>query len=251
MGQPNQGDEGERQHGIWMEDVVDNSRGNDPYRSSNGGRDGQGVSAVPLREALRALTAGGAANTANMTPEQLTELAQRLSGSGAAAAANLAAMLGANPAGGMIGVQFVVFGLDDLPFALPGDTVQGIERLPDITPVPNVVPWVLGVAPMRGTVLSVVDLRAFLGLPTAPVSNRSRLLVVSFRGMTIGFVVDTILELRSDRPADPPVASASLAQWIAPYGGGVVEMGDRQVQLIDVQRLLFADKMHQYSTHVA
>lgn len=242
-------------------DGVDSSRGSDPYASGLGarnGRDGRDASAMPLRDALRALTAGGAASTANMTPEQLAELAQRLSGSGGIAAANLAAILGANAAGatgaaagGMTGVRFVVFGVNDLACALPGESVQGIERLPDITPVPNVAGWVLGVVPLRGAVLSVVDLRGFLGLPTVPVSNRSRLLVVSQRGMTIGFAVDAILELRSDQPEALPVASASLVPWIAAYGAGVVEMGGRQVQLIDVQRLLFADKMQHYSTYGA
>lgn len=233
---------------------MDNSRRSDSSYPASGARNGQGASAMPLRDALRALTAGGAANTANMTPEQLTELAQRLSGPGAAAAANLAAMLGADPnkaAGGMAGVQFVVFGMEDLPCALPGEAVQGIERLPDITPVPNVVGWVLGVAPMRGAVLSVVDLRAFVGLAPSVISNQNRLLVVSQRGMTIGFVVDTILELRSDKPAEAPTAGASLAPWVAPYGAGVVEMGGRRVQLIDVQRLLFADKMQHYSSYVS
>lgn len=234
---------------------MDNSRSDYFNSGQTSSRNGRDTSAVPLREALRALTAGGAANAANMTPEQLAELAQRLSGSaGASAAMNLAAVLGANAAGttgGLSGVQSVVFALDDLACALPGDAVQGIERLPDITPVPNVVNWVLGVVPLRGAVLSVVDLRAFLGLPSLPISNRSRLLVVNQRGMTIGFVVDAILELRSDKPAERPREGVSLAQWIAPYGAGVVELGGRQVQLIDVQRLLFADKMQRYSTYVA
>jgi purine-binding chemotaxis protein CheW len=232
---------------------VDNSR-QDSYSSlSSDERDAQGPA---LRDALRALTAGGPTNAANLPAGQLSELAQRLAQTGGASSADLARILGRPNATGVdpsvpVGPQAIVCALDDLPCAFPGDMVQGIERLTEVTPVPNTASWVLGVVQLRGVIHSVVDLRAFLGLTPTTITGRTRLLVVSQRGMTIGLVVDAVLELRPEAQVRPRGNGQSLTQWIAPYGAGVAELGGKQVQLIDVPRLMFADQMHRYSAQVA
>jgi twitching motility protein PilI len=58
----------------------------------------------------------------------------------------------------------VVFRLGSTRCALPIDRVFEIAEVPRITPVPNLPPWVRGVANLRGDVLAVIDLRAFVGL---------------------------------------------------------------------------------------
>ena len=73
-----------------------------------------------------------------------------------------------------------------------------VERLGDVTPVPNTVDWVVGVVQLRGSIISVVDLAAFLGLGRTVPTARTRLLVIAQRGMTIGLVVDAVLEMRAD-----------------------------------------------------
>jgi len=73
----------------------------------------------------------------------------------------------------------VVFRLGSTRCALPIDRVFEIADVPRITAVPNLPPWVLGVANLRGDVLAVIDLCAFVGLtPVEPGDRRSRLLVV-------------------------------------------------------------------------
>ena len=62
------------------------------------------------------------------------------------------------------GEQHLVFSLHEQEFAVKAELVQGVERPMYITPVPNVVSWVRGVVNLRGSIASVVDLRAFLGL---------------------------------------------------------------------------------------
>src|SRR5258708_327286 len=67
-----------------------------------------------------------------------------------------------------LGEQYLVFSLADHELAVKAELVQGVERLIELTFVPNVVPWVRGVINLRGSIASVVDLRMFLGLEELP-----------------------------------------------------------------------------------
>jgi purine-binding chemotaxis protein CheW len=142
--------------------------------------------------------------------------------------------------------QQIVFALHDAECALPAEAVQGVERLTDVTPVPNTISWVLGVVQLRGSIFSVVDLRGFLGLPSAPLTPRSRLLLVTAREMAIGLLVDGVTEMRSLDDAATPTYDFPPPAWAAPYADRAVSVEGRTVIVLDPERLLYADKMHRY-----
>lgn len=234
---------------------MDNAPGSFPARAGADARDHQLADSSALREALRTLAStsgGGGAST--LTPEMLADLAQRAGVPGGAA--DLARMfgrdLGGGPAeGASTGPKYVVFAVGELQCCIAAEAVQSVARFADVTPVPNTVNWVLGVVQLRGAIISVVDLGAFLGLAATAATPRSRLLVVGQRGMTVGFAVDAVLESRADTSGMRPGPDRAVPQWLAPYASGALELGERQFVLIDVQRLLFADKLHQYRADVA
>jgi purine-binding chemotaxis protein CheW len=143
--------------------------------------------------------------------------------------------------------QHIFFTLDDAACALPANTVQGVERLGDIAHVPNTAAWVLGVVQVWGAIVSVVDLRRFVGLPPQAISARSRLLVVTRRDMTIGLVVDNVTEMRPlGDIAVGPVDGRATPSWAMPYAQGLIQIEGRTVTLLDPDRLLFSDQIHHY-----
>lgn len=182
------------------------------------------------------------------SPEALTELARRAGFNSPAQVADLGRMMGmrGESAAGMPVPQHIFFRLDEWECALPTETVQGVERVGEMTAVPNTQPWVLGVMQVWGSIISVVDLRRFLGMPAQPATPRSRILVVTLRGMTIGFLVDAVTEMRpiGGVAADPTASGAP--SWLAPYLGASLMLGQQWVGLLDPERLLFAEKMHRY-----
>jgi purine-binding chemotaxis protein CheW len=145
------------------------------------------------------------------------------------------------------GEQYLVFSLLDQEFALPAAYVQGVERLADVTPVPHVASWVTGVINLRGSICSVVDLRAFLDLEKLPFNPRTRLLSAKYNEMLVCLVVDSVSEMVPIAPRAVDTTARSIPQWVASYASGVAAVGKRQVILLDAARLLFADKMHHYS----
>lgn len=166
------------------------------------------------------------------------------------------AQLGANdaalaPLSAEVGEQYLIFSLGGREFAVKAEYLQGVERLGDITPVPNVASWVNGVINLRGSIASVVDLRAFLDIERLPYNPLTRLLSVQCNEMAICLIVDGISEmLLIPNTAVTSLATrqANIPAWAAPYVSGGAVLEKRVIMLLDAGRLLFSDKMQRYST---
>lgn len=199
-----------------------------------------------LQQALQALRTSGAGNAA-MTPDALVELARRAGIPNPEQLNDLTHMIGANPI--ERAPQLIIFLVGNVECALPAEAVQGVERITEITAVPNTAPWVLGVVQVWGSIVSVVDLRTFLGLPQQPISTGTRLLVVTQKDMTIGFVVDLVTEMR---PTGTTTAydDPNIPSWIRPYAQGVFRLDERAIVLLDPERMLFSETVHHYRYEV-
>lgn len=151
----------------------------------------------------------------------------------------------------LAGEQYLVFTLLEREFALKAEHIQGVERLVDVTPVPNVAPWVLGVINLRGSIASVVDLRAFLDMEQLPYNPRTRLLSVQYNEMVICLVVDGVsnmIPVPTSAIAAVSTHQAGVPQWALPYASGYVLLDNgRGIVLLDAAHLLFSDKMQRYS----
>jgi purine-binding chemotaxis protein CheW len=147
------------------------------------------------------------------------------------------------------GEQYLVFSLDNYELAVKAEQVQGVERLVDLTSLPNVMPWVRGVVNLRGAIASVVDLRMFLDLEQLAYTPRTRLLSLLYNEMVICFVVDGVSEMLPI----PPTAivggntrQTTIPYWAVPYAAGCANIANRLIVLLDVARLLFSEKMQRY-----
>ena len=103
----------------------------------------------------------------------------------------------------------------NLMFAL--EEVAEIIPLPRITRVTGVKTWLLGMANLRGVVISVVDLREFLtGKPTMLGPN-SRVVVVRSGEWHYGLLVDEIIGMRQFGQEDKLPALDMIDAGLRPY----------------------------------
>jgi purine-binding chemotaxis protein CheW len=147
------------------------------------------------------------------------------------------------------GEQYLVFSLDNYELAVKAEQVQGVERLVDLTPLPNVMPWVRGVVNLRGAIASVIDLRMFLELEQLAYTPRTRLLSLLYNEMVICFVVDGVSEMLPIPPTaiiGGTTRQATVPPWAVPYAAGCANIANRLIVLLDVARLLFSEKMQRY-----
>jgi purine-binding chemotaxis protein CheW len=150
----------------------------------------------------------------------------------------------------VVGEQYLVFSLLGCELALKAEHIQGVERLANVTPIPNVAPWISGVINLRGSIVSVVDLRAFLDMEPLPYNPRTRLLSVKYNEMLICLIVDNVSEMIPIPPSaitNKNMRQANIPQWLAPYASGSARVGRRNLVLLDAALLLFSEKMQHYS----
>lgn len=100
-------------------------------------------------------------------------------------------------------IDHIVFRLGDQRYAVPVGKVVELDKPPTCAVVPNTPNFVQGVTNVRGDILSVVDLRALLGIPRVVRNDAVRLLTVrSADGeMRTGLIVDSLQGMRSVAPA--------------------------------------------------
>jgi purine-binding chemotaxis protein CheW len=105
--------------------------------------------------------------------------------------------------------EFIGFELGTMRYALPLAQVRELMPVPAITEVPGAPVDVAGVMLLGGSVITVIDLARRLGVPTATLSERSRVILVQSDAELLGLLVSRVLgvyALRGDQ-IDPFAAS--------------------------------------------
>lgn len=90
----------------------------------------------------------------------------------------------------------VAFLLGDHQCVAPLEQVKEILTHVSISRIPGAKDWVQGVANVRGNLLPILDLNAFLSGQPARMSRRNRVLVMRHKGIIAGLVVDEVLGMR-------------------------------------------------------
>ncbi len=143
--------------------------------------------------------------------------------------------------------RFVLFGVAGAMYGVPETFVTEVARVPAVTAVPHVPHWVRGVTNLRGDIISVVDLRSFIGLEgTSPYTGRLVVVRLIDEEFSAGLLVDGVeqiaaVALDDVRPPAGPVEGA-----LAPYLTGVAQMGERLVAVLDLERLLRSADVRQF-----
>ena len=144
--------------------------------------------------------------------------------------------------------QHVIFTLDNTKYAVPISNVTEIGRPLNITPTPNVPNWVMGVANLRGDVISMVDLRMFLDMEEIAHGQYSRMLIAQthYEDMTTALIVDRVNEIRYldlERITEP---TAPIEDQVTSFLHGVYERDDQLLVVLDFDKLLLSPKMQQF-----
>jgi purine-binding chemotaxis protein CheW len=135
--------------------------------------------------------------------------------------------------------RLVAFTIGRDRYAVGIPQVVEVARIPPITPVPNVPAWVRGVTNLRGDVISIVDLSAFLGHP--PIASGSGRMLVASRpteGIVIGLLVDRVDEIVSMVPEQLLPPAGPLDGPLAPHLRGVLTAGGPVTAVLDLDRFL-------------
>ncbi len=135
--------------------------------------------------------------------------------------------------------QYVLFKLDNEYYGLNIHEVRTIERVSDITRVPNAQDYVEGVINLRGDVVPVINLRKRFSLPQIDLDEDARIMIVSVEDMTVGLLVDSSSEVLQLSAEDIDTSANFSSNIENDYVIGIGKDGDRIIILLDLKKVLF------------
>ena len=114
----------------------------------------------------------------------------------------------------------IAFRLGGEAFLIAREETREVLAYPAaVTRVPGARAWIRGLANVRGQLLPVIDLRAFLGAGVTTVSRSSRVLVANHREVPAGLVVDEVMGFRrfydSEFSSDLPPTLLRCERYLA------------------------------------
>ena len=95
--------------------------------------------------------------------------------------------------------------------------VKEILDLPDVTSVPGVKSWVVGIANVRGSLLPIMDMKGFLLNEDLKQRRKGRVIVIDYKGFATGLVVDEIYGMRHFMESELVDEQPQVHENILPY----------------------------------
>jgi purine-binding chemotaxis protein CheW len=145
-----------------------------------------------------------------------------------------------------VDTQFVTLGIGREVFAVPVDTVLEILDMRELFRMPDAPPHLAGLLDVRGRSVPVIDLRVKLGLPSAPVTEGTRIMVLEIpiagRQLVLGLIADRVYEVASldDGRLEPPPDIGT--KWHSDYISGVGRRGEHFVVVFNLSQLFASDE---------
>jgi purine-binding chemotaxis protein CheW len=143
--------------------------------------------------------------------------------------------------------QFLSFALGDEVFAVNVLQVKEILDVINITRVPQMPDYMLGVINLRGSVVPVVDLRCKFGMEKRALNQESCIVVleVDFDGerIVIGALTDAVrevLDLAADQIEPPPRMGMKLK---SEFIRGMGKQGESFIIILDIDKVFSSDEL--------
>ncbi len=137
---------------------------------------------------------------------------------------------------------FLSFYLGEQEYAVDAHKVDTINEPLEVTPVPAAPSYVEGIANLKGTIVALIDLCHLLNQENVDQEN-SRLIVLTYKGVTVGFKVGSIkgIEKISTQTMEPPPVTSENAR--ANYLTGIIKQDKRIISILDLDSLIFKKRV--------
>jgi len=134
-------------------------------------------------------------------------------------------------------LQLVTFNIENEEYAIDILNIQSINRMVEITKIPNSPDYVEGVINLRGQIIPIISLRKRLKLNEKEIDKNTRFIVVEIYNRVYGFIVDSVNEvLRIDRKiieTPPPMTTNIDSAYIA----AIAKLEDKLIILLDLEKI--------------
>ena len=142
------------------------------------------------------------------------------------------------PAQSDAAVKYVTFTLGREEYGLPICQVQEINRIGEVTRVPNSPEHVLGVINLRGKILPVIEIKKKLHIGDSEITKESRVVVVEIGKKLLGLLVDKVSQVTSILPSQVEETPDEVVRIHDNYLTGVAKIEEKMIILLNLDKLL-------------
>jgi purine-binding chemotaxis protein CheW len=135
-------------------------------------------------------------------------------------------------------IEFVTVLIADQLFGLPIARVHDVFMVDRLTRVPLAPPEIAGILNLRGRVVTTIDMRCRLDLPAREEGRGKMAVGIEHRGESYGLLIDSVGEVLKIPAASREPNPVNLDPRWARVAEGVVQLDDRLMVVLDVERVL-------------
>lgn len=136
--------------------------------------------------------------------------------------------------------EVIHFTLHPEKFAVESEYVREVISLENLTPLPGIPAFIMGIINYRGTILSAVNLKVFLGLTETGLTEMDKVIILSDEEMEFGIVADKIEgteNVLTDKIAEPPYSPTETGRDLI---SGLIH---NEVALLSAKKVLHHNQM--------
>jgi purine-binding chemotaxis protein CheW len=123
-------------------------------------------------------------------------------------------------------------------FGLNLELVREFTSIYNLTPIPCCPKHIIGNMNLRGEIITLVDIRNALNLPTNPVSVGSKVVVIEIDNIIAGFPIDRVLDVVHVNSNDMTKLMATTSSESMLYFQGIVPFEEGILCVLDLAKLL-------------
>lgn len=138
--------------------------------------------------------------------------------------------------------QFLTFSLDNEYYGIEISNVIEIIGIQSVTQMPELPDYIKGIINLRGKIIPVMDVRIRFKKPQQEYTDRTCIIVVDIKDVSIGLIVDSVSEVLSIAETEivqPPEIGKTYNKFIM----GIGKVGNEVKLLLDCDKLLNDDEI--------
>jgi len=139
--------------------------------------------------------------------------------------------------------EFLAFTLGSEEYCINILRVQEIRGYEPVTRIANAPAFIKGVVNLRGTIVTIVDMRIKLGLGTPTYDQLTVVIILNIAGRVVGMVVDSVSDVTTLSAEQVKPSPEIGTSFDSDYLIGLGTLGDRMLILVDIDRLMSSPEM--------
>lgn len=134
--------------------------------------------------------------------------------------------------------ELSIFEVGPITCAIGIQDIQEINKHLEITQVTNAPDYIRGISNLRGSIITVIDMRIKFGLEHTEIGDSTRIVVVKNQGEQIGLLVDKMLDVLFVDESDLEPTPSNVNGIAGKFFSGIYKMQNKLAALLNINEIL-------------